>query len=71
MGEPYDARECPVCGSDFTGSYSYSAQFLGYRSECYSCRTVWEFPGDIPADEVMRWVAKRSEPQARPTRNTT
>jgi phage/plasmid-like protein (TIGR03299 family) len=57
MGEPYDARECPACGSNNTGSYSYSAYELGFGSRCYTCQATWEFPGNISPEEVMRWSA--------------
>ena len=45
MGEPYDAEDCPCCGSTQTQSWSApTRRRLGYGAECRDCGTTWHFP---------------------------
>jgi hypothetical protein len=45
MGEPYDAEDCPFCGSTMTQSWSVHTRWrLGFGAECRDCGTTWHFP---------------------------
>ncbi len=45
MGEPYDAEDCPFCGSTRTQSWSARTRWrLGFGAECRDCGTTWHFP---------------------------
>ena len=47
MGEPYDTRDCPLCGSDRTQSYSARTRAqIGYGAVCLDCGLTWDFTGD-------------------------
>jgi hypothetical protein len=51
MSEPYPGSACPFCGSEDTLDYTPgTALLLGFRTECTTCRTRWNFPSGYPAD---------------------
>lgn len=51
MSEPYDGPACAFCGSDDTLSYLPATAILaGFRTECRTCGTRWNFPAGYPDD---------------------
>ena len=51
MSEPYEGPACPFCGSDDTLYYNReTAALIGFRTECRTCQTRWNFPSGYPAD---------------------
>jgi hypothetical protein len=59
MSEPYEAGECPACGSENTGLYNTeTAHLQGFGARCYTCSTIWRFPSTVgPGTLVARSFA--------------
>ena len=55
MSEPYDGDTCPCCDSTDTLSWTLgTAYWLGFGSECRTCRTRWDFPAASDIHELDR-----------------
>lgn len=62
MSEPYEADECPACGSENTGAYyPRSALMQGFSARCYNCGAIWQFPSVVDPDTpVIRSLADQA-----------